>query len=126
MTTAHSLYDMIARPEYLEPLREEIKQVMEEDGGWQKTTISKMRKMDSFVKEAQRMSPASALGFHRIVQNKPVTLSDGIVLPPSMHLCGASEQILKDKTWADNVKQWICDSSDPKIQKPASALLAEE
>ena len=59
MAAAHFLYDLCARPEYLQPLREEIISVLDEDGGWQKMTVHKMRKMDSFLKESQRLNPAS-------------------------------------------------------------------
>ena len=59
MATSHAMYDLCAHPEYFEPLREEILQVLREDGGWDKQTINKLKKLDSFVKETQRFSPAS-------------------------------------------------------------------
>ena len=59
MSAAHGFYDMCARPEYFEPLRQEAVDVLEEDGGWQKTTLNKMRKLDSFLKESQRVNPPS-------------------------------------------------------------------
>lgn len=59
MSTAHALYDLCARPEYFEPLRDEVNQVLREDGGWGKTTLNKMRKLDSFLKESQRLNPPS-------------------------------------------------------------------
>ena len=55
-----SLYEACARPEYIEPLRQEIQQALDEEGGWNKVTLSKMRKLDSFMKEVQRMYPPSA------------------------------------------------------------------
>ncbi|KAF2128092.1 putative cytochrome P450, partial [Dothidotthia symphoricarpi CBS 119687] len=96
MAGAHAIYDMCANPEYFEPLRTEVETVLEEDdGGWGKPTLTKMRKMDSFLRESQRLSPASLLGFHRIVQN-PITLSDGTRLPTGTHICLASEATSKD------------------------------
>jgi cytochrome P450 len=59
MAAAHALYDLCERPEYFEPLREELRTVLQEDGGWQKLTVHKLRKMDSFLKESQRLNPAS-------------------------------------------------------------------
>lgn len=56
---AHAIYDMCARHEYFEPLREEIETVLREDQGWGKPTLTRMRKMDSFLRESQRLSPAS-------------------------------------------------------------------
>lgn len=66
MTTCHALYDLACRPEYVEPLREEINEVLQEDGydvngdgslKLKKTSMSKLRKLDSFIKESQRLSP---------------------------------------------------------------------
>ena len=51
------IYDLAAHPECIEPLRREIDQVLAEDGGWKKTTLYKMKLMDSFLKETQRMNP---------------------------------------------------------------------
>ena len=55
-----TLYDICERPEYLEPLREELERVLEEDNGWRKGTAAKMQRMDSFMKEVQRLNPPSA------------------------------------------------------------------
>jgi len=105
MTATQVLYDLIARPEYLEPLREEILKAVAEDGGWKKTTLTKMRKLDSFMKESQRMNGPSLsklflcqkkvinnshhsshlVGFKRAVM-EPLTLSDGVQLPRGVHL----------------------------------------
>jgi ent-kaurene oxidase len=59
MATLHALYDMCSMPEYYEPLREEIVEVLTEDKGWQKSSLNKMRKMDSFMRESQRFSASS-------------------------------------------------------------------
>jgi len=55
----HMLYNLVAYPEYVEPLREEIISLLSSDG-WNKSTISKMRKLDSFVKETFRLHPTGA------------------------------------------------------------------
>ncbi|TGO43441.1 hypothetical protein BHYA_0001g00710 [Botrytis hyacinthi] len=85
MTATQVLYDIIAHPEYLEPLREEILQALKEDGGWQKTTLTKMRKLDSFMKESQRLNGPSLIGFKRAAM-EDITLSDGTVLPKGVHM----------------------------------------
>jgi cytochrome P450 len=54
------IYELCERPEYIEPLREEMRQVLAEDGGWGKRTASKMLKTDSFIKEIARHYPPSA------------------------------------------------------------------
>lgn len=65
MATTHAVYDLCAHPEYFEPLRQELVEVLRADGGWQKDTLNKLRKLDSFVKESQRWSPASLSTYPR-------------------------------------------------------------
>ena len=59
MALTQAFYDMCAHPEYIAELREEVQQAVEEDGGWRKSTLTKMRKLDSFMKESQRVNPPS-------------------------------------------------------------------
>ena len=56
---AQAVFDMVAHPEYIEPLREELERVKAEDSKdtWTKASIAKLRKMDSFIKESQRFRP---------------------------------------------------------------------
>jgi Cytochrome P450 len=56
LTTA--LVDLAIYPEIISQLREEIIQVLSEDG-WSKQSLYKMKLMDSFLKESQRMHPVS-------------------------------------------------------------------
>lgn len=58
MALCHALYDLIVRPEYLDPLREEINRTLK--GGWDNATKSSFdaqRRMDSFLRESQRFGP---------------------------------------------------------------------
>lgn len=59
MAAVSALYDLCAHPEYFAPLREEVEQALDEDGGWKKSTVTKLRKLDSFLKESQRFNPPS-------------------------------------------------------------------
>ena len=45
-------------PEYIQPLREEVESIVKEQG-WTKTSILNMRKLDSFLREAQRLNSFS-------------------------------------------------------------------
>lgn len=65
-TSCQAIFDLAARPEYIQPLRVEIEQVIAEDGhdvdgdGFlklKKASITKLRKLDSFLKESQRFNP---------------------------------------------------------------------
>lgn len=53
------LYDLAAYPEYIQPLRDEISAVAAEDGVLQKTSLLKLKLMDSVMKESQRTHPLS-------------------------------------------------------------------
>jgi Cytochrome P450 len=48
------LYRLLANPEHLEPLREEVNAVIKEEG-WTKAGVDKMYKIDSFLRETQRL-----------------------------------------------------------------------
>lgn len=51
------LYDLAARPEYIDVLREEMETAIHEDGGvLKKSTLGKMMKLDSFMKESKRVN----------------------------------------------------------------------
>lgn len=58
-TLQNTLLDICANPEIIQPLRDEIKAVVEEDGGLQRTTLHKLKLMDSVLKESQRLHPLS-------------------------------------------------------------------
>ncbi|KAI4203862.1 MAG: hypothetical protein LQ350_001484 [Teloschistes chrysophthalmus] len=63
IVTTQVLFDLGARPEYIQPIRDEILQALEDEGkevgkdGWQKSALDKMPKLDSFMKESPRLAP---------------------------------------------------------------------
>ncbi|TFK66266.1 cytochrome P450 [Pluteus cervinus] len=63
MTFTHLLYDLAAHPEYAEPLRQELAAVLVGDD-WSKVVMTKLLKLDSFVKESQRHSGSNACNEH--------------------------------------------------------------
>jgi cytochrome P450 len=65
-TLTQTLFDLATHPEYLNPLREELATILAEDAElMQKQSLLKLKKMDSFVKESQRMNP---LGLSKIIK----------------------------------------------------------
>ncbi|KAI1273002.1 cytochrome P450 [Xylaria sp. FL0933] len=74
------MYDLAAHPEYMQLLRDEVRQALEAEGGWHKSTLSKLVHMDSFMKESQRVNAPSPISFKRIVKQQ-IVLSDGVTLP---------------------------------------------
>ncbi|KFH47342.1 Ent-kaurene oxidase-like protein [Hapsidospora chrysogenum ATCC 11550] len=95
MQVSHFIYDICSHPEYFEPIREEIVSVLREDGGFKKPTLNKLRKMDSFLKESQRLNPPLTMSFQRVVR-KTLTLKDGTTFPAGTHFAMASDAISHD------------------------------
>ncbi|KAH0837779.1 cytochrome P450 [Lanmaoa asiatica] len=74
-----ALYNLAANPHYVQPLREEVEAIVEKEG-WSRTSLSKMRKVDSFLKESVRMEGGETLGLTRKA-TKDFTFSDGTFIP---------------------------------------------
>ncbi|KAJ8508407.1 hypothetical protein ONZ45_g9315 [Pleurotus djamor] len=80
-TFTQALLQLAGRPEYIQPIREEVESVIEEEG-WSKAAMGKLRKLDSFLRECIRWEGFSALSLGRIVR-KPggFYFSDGTHVP---------------------------------------------
>ena len=71
------LYRLLSNPEYIRPLREEVDAVTTEEG-WTKAGMDKMHKVDSFIRESQRVDGF----FLRTLDPIPIThVSDPDFLP---------------------------------------------
>lgn len=58
MNVTHVIYELCAHPEYVDPLRAEIEDVLAANNGvLAKTSITKLWKLDSLLKETQRFHP---------------------------------------------------------------------
>ncbi|GJJ08116.1 hypothetical protein Clacol_002324 [Clathrus columnatus] len=79
MTFTQALFDLACRPEYIPLLRSEIENIIK-IYGWNKVSIGRMHKLDSFFKESQRIHGLGALSLPRKAI-KDYTLSDGTFIP---------------------------------------------
>ncbi|KAJ5919975.1 hypothetical protein N7454_009810 [Penicillium verhagenii] len=82
MTMTHALYDLILMPEYLAPLREEVRETLK--FGWEnatKASFDNQRRMDSFLKESQRFGPPGECD---------------LFLPEGTHICFPAGPLSKD------------------------------
>ncbi|KAI1170439.1 cytochrome P450 [Nemania sp. FL0916] len=98
MNAVHCLYDLLAHPEYLEPIRDEIRAVIAEAGpwmNWEKPQFSKLRRLDSFMRESQRINPPTLLSMHRVLLQE-ASLSDGVVLKKGAHISMPVNSIQND------------------------------
>ena len=91
------MYRLLANPEYIEPLRQEVEAAVAEEG-WTKAGLDKMYKIDSFLRETQRLDglgigpvyslrlpsqllmPALLVVLVRLAL-RPFTFSNGITVP---------------------------------------------
>ncbi|KZT08801.1 cytochrome P450 [Laetiporus sulphureus 93-53] len=85
----HALFHLAANPEHIHPLREEVESFIKTEG-WTKIALGKMWKLDSFMRESQRMNGIGCISIIRKVL-KDVTLSDGTVIPAGTIVGSAAE-----------------------------------
>lgn len=88
MNAVHCLYDLVSNPGFISPIREEIRRVVDEDGPWMrwsKTSFSKLKHLDSFMRESQRFNPPSLLSMHRVMLES-YTMRDGTTLQRDAHI----------------------------------------
>lgn len=89
---AHVLFDLAMRPALVDELRAEIVEVLGAEGSgdgsgkpvaqWQKTSLYRLRLLDSVLKESQRLNPFAVLLLKRVAL-RSCTLSDGTHIPVS-------------------------------------------
>ncbi|XDG04700.1 hypothetical protein ABKA04_004315 [Annulohypoxylon sp. FPYF3050] len=117
MNAVHCLYDILAHPEYLEPIRDEIRAVVAEAGpwmNWEKPQFSKLRRLDSFMRESQRMNPPTLLSMHRVMLQK-VKLSDGTVLRKGAHVSMPVNSIQNDPDVTPEPEKFDGFRPDPQL-----------
>ncbi|KAI0261281.1 cytochrome P450 [Gloeopeniophorella convolvens] len=79
LTATQALYRLLNNPQHIEPLRQDIEAAVAEEG-WTKAAMNKMTKLDSFLRETQRLDGLGTLGMRRRVL-RPFTFSNGITIP---------------------------------------------
>ncbi|KAJ4297925.1 hypothetical protein N0V90_005824 [Kalmusia sp. IMI 367209] len=96
LTATNILYTLAVSTEYIEPLREEIRHVMAENGGTITTrALQQMIKLDSVMKETMRFYPPGFTTFTRKVL-RGFTLSNGQYLPAGVNIEVASHAVYQD------------------------------
>ncbi|KAI1758253.1 cytochrome P450 [Xylaria castorea] len=96
----HALYDLCTHPELMEELREEV---VKEIGanGWTHSSLLRLRRMESFLKESGRSNSAGIVSFQRLVLS-PIPLSNGFTIPAGTHICAASDARSRDPALYDS------------------------
>jgi len=96
------MFDLTEHPEYIQPLREEVINVLS-NHGWKKTSLYSMKLMDSFLKEVQRLRPINDTSLQRLSLSD-VRLSDGTFLPRDTISIVASTRHWDPKYYSDPEK----------------------
>ncbi|THH20029.1 hypothetical protein EUX98_g8657 [Antrodiella citrinella] len=90
MSFTHALYYLAADPSLMAPLREEVDAAVASEGGdWGKGVVNKLHKIDSFLRESQRLNGINATTVWRKTL-KPVTFSNGVTLPTGTFFSAAA------------------------------------
>jgi len=101
-TINHVLLDLAASPEYQDPLKEEIEMVLRRFGGWTKRALTHMKKLDSVLRESQRVNAivtGTSINPRRVMING-LTHSTATVIRKAKVSCRLSDGTFMPKgTW---------------------------
>jgi len=120
-TSTQVLYRLLANPKYVEPLRQEIEAVIAEEG-WTKAGMDKLHKLDSFLRETQRMN-TTGIGLLDSLDNslllitllqvvmdrlalRPFTFSNGVTIPEGTIVSIPASAIHMDENIYSNPEQF--------------------
>ncbi|KAJ6514213.1 cytochrome P450 [Mycena vitilis] len=78
MAITTALFDLTTHPEHIEPMREEAERGIGAEG-WTKSALNNLHKIDSFLRESQRMT-------RKVISDKGFTFSDGTFIPQGSFL----------------------------------------
>ncbi|PGH15382.1 hypothetical protein AJ80_05566 [Polytolypa hystricis UAMH7299] len=92
------IYQLLSYPEYLEPMREEVRNSISEHG-WTDKMLNNIPSVDSFLRETNRLYPNGVITAARTVMEKPFRFNDGLTLPVGTRIAFPSRAIMCD---ADN------------------------
>ncbi|KAL2846134.1 cytochrome P450 [Aspergillus pseudoustus] len=96
MLITQTIYDLLIRQEYIEPLRQEILDTLKD--GWINATpycFGVQTLLDSFMRESQRFNPTGEVNIQRVTKEH-LTFSDGLTIPANTHICFAAGPLSRD------------------------------
>ncbi|KAJ5223938.1 hypothetical protein N7468_008480 [Penicillium chermesinum] len=94
-----TLLDICGRDDLIRDLREEIITVVKAEG-WKKTTLYKLKLMDSVIKECQRLKPM-AIAIMARVARRDVVLHDGKVIPKGDRILVSCDRMWNEDIYPD-------------------------
>lgn len=94
ISVVYALEDICSHPEYIEPLREEIRQHADSDGS--NANLEDMPLIDSFLKESARLRPSDSISLRRKAL-QPYTFSDGTHIAMGDVVCAPMRAMMLDE-----------------------------
>ncbi|KAJ4014167.1 hypothetical protein NW752_005886 [Fusarium irregulare] len=105
-STTQAIYDLAAHPEYVSILRQEVENVpRDQSGNFNRDSTSAMEKLDSFLKESQRLNSPDLTTFQRAAV-ADMTLPDGTFVPKGTKLEINTCSIHADKDLYENPQEF--------------------
>jgi len=104
ITFTQILYHLLANPEYIEPLRQDVEAAVAAEG-WTKAGLDKMHKVDSFVRESQRVDGLGILVLTRLAL-RPFTFSNGMTVPAGTLVAAPLSAIHTDEEIYSNPEEF--------------------
>ncbi|KAJ7835138.1 cytochrome P450 [Mycena olivaceomarginata] len=102
MAFTQALFDLTTHPEYLLPMRKEAERVIKEEG-WTKAALNSMVKIDSLLRESQRINTNGPIGMTRkVVAKEGFRFSNGVVLPQGAYVTVAAKPTHYDNANYEN------------------------
>jgi len=86
---------LVSNPEYIEPLRQETEAVIAEEG-WTKAGMDKLYKLDSVLRETQRIDSLGIVLMNRLAL-RPFTFSNGVTIPAGTQIAAPCSAIHMDE-----------------------------
>ncbi|KAH8104522.1 cytochrome P450 [Cristinia sonorae] len=130
MSITHALYHLAADPSLVAPLRAEVDTILAETNGELGTrrAVNKMKKIDSFLRESQRLNGANATSFWRKTL-QPVTFSSGITIPAGVFLSAPASATHMDEDIYPNPEvfdpwRFVGAENSPSLVSTSSDFLA--
>ncbi|KAJ7153417.1 cytochrome P450 [Mycena crocata] len=101
MALTHALYDLTVHPEHIQPMREEAEHVISEEG-WTKSALNSMHRIDSFIRESQRLNGNGPVAMLRkVVHPDGFKFSDGLIIPHGAFVTVSARPVHYDPAFYD-------------------------
>nr|ACZ63283.1 cytochrome P450 monooxygenase [Fusarium sambucinum] len=101
-----ALEDIFSHPEIVDPLKDEIRAVLKQEG-WTTKALYKMKLLDSVLKESQRLKPVQRYNSASMLRLalEDITLKDGTFIPKG-HQLSVSCHSMRDNEIYENASSW--------------------